>query len=77
MGSHTRGIHIRLCCGRQRNVLKKVMHVQSCCFVHKTNCFLTFSLSSWMLELSNIDLKLTLIDTFAFINMHNLGAENH
>ena len=24
------------CSGRQRNVLKSVMHVQSCCFAHKT-----------------------------------------
>ena len=34
------------CSGRQRNVQKCVMHVQSCCFAHKTNCFLTLSLSS-------------------------------
>ncbi|CAH3142465.1 unnamed protein product, partial [Porites evermanni] len=30
----------------QRNVQKCVMHVQSCCFAHKTNCFLALSLSS-------------------------------
>ena len=29
-----------------RNVLKSVMHVQSCCFDHKAICFLTLSLSS-------------------------------
>ena len=28
------------------NVLKSVMHVQSCCFDHKTYCFLTSSLWS-------------------------------
>ena len=28
----------------QRNVLKGVMHVQSCCLAHKTNCFLKSSL---------------------------------
>ena len=27
------------CSGRQRNVLKSVMHVQSCCFAHKTIFF--------------------------------------
>ena len=28
------------------------MHVQSCCFAHKTNCFFTLSLSSsWLFEL--------------------------
>ena len=34
------------CSGRQRNVLKSVMHVQSCCFADKTNCFLMLSLLS-------------------------------
>ena len=35
----------------ERNVLKRVMHVQSCCSARKTNCFLTlsFSFSSWFL----------------------------
>ena len=33
--------------GRQRNVLKNVMHVQRSCFAHiNTNCFLTLLLSS-------------------------------
>ena len=32
------------CSGRQRNVLKSVLHVKKSCFVHKTNCFLTLSL---------------------------------
>ena len=27
------------CEGRQKNVLKGAMHVQSCCFAHKPNCF--------------------------------------
>ena len=41
-------IHTSLCDvvavhGLQRN-LKKVMHVQSCCFAHKITSFLTFSL---------------------------------
>ena len=40
--------------GRQRNVLKSVMHVQSCCFGHTTNCFLTSSLSSRMLKLKGV-----------------------
>ena len=42
--------------GRQRNVLKSVMHVQSCCFGHKPNCFLTssLSLSSRMLKLKGV-----------------------
>ena len=30
--------------GRQRNLLKSVMHVESCCFAHKINCFLKLSL---------------------------------
>ena len=33
--------------GRQRNVLKSVMHVQSCCFADKTNGFLMLSLLSF------------------------------
>ena len=33
--------------GRQRNVLKSLMHVQSCCFAHEMYCFLTLSLSSF------------------------------
>ena len=27
------------CGGRQKNVLKGAMHVQSCCVAHKPNCF--------------------------------------
>ena len=34
------------CSERQKNVLKSMMHVQSSCFAHKTNCFLTLLLSS-------------------------------
>ena len=34
------------CGGRQKNVLKGAMHVQSCCFAHKPNCFFALSLSS-------------------------------
>ena len=34
------------CVGRERNVIKSVIHVQSCCFAHKSNCFSTLSLSS-------------------------------
>ena len=44
----------RLSCNeRQRNVLKSVIQEQSCWFIHKTNCFLTFSFSSslWLLQL--------------------------
>ena len=35
------------------------MHVQTCCFAHKTNCFLTFPLSPswWLLKLSIFVLK--------------------
>ena len=38
---------------------KKVMHVQTCCFAHKTNCFLTLPLSPswWLLKLSIFVLK--------------------
>ena len=41
------------CDGRQRNVLKNVMHVQSCCLTYKGNCFLTLLLSLllWLLKL--------------------------
>ena len=34
------------CVGRERNVIKSVIHVQSCCFADKSNCFSTLSLSS-------------------------------
>ena len=33
--------------GRQRNVLKSLMHVQSCCFAREMYCFLTLSFS-WL-----------------------------
>ena len=38
---------------------KEVMHVQTCCFAHKTNCFLTFPLwpSWWLLKLPIFVLK--------------------
>ena len=38
--THYERFHVvELCSGRQRNVLKRVIHVQSqCCFAHKTNC---------------------------------------
>ena len=44
------------CSRRQRYVIKRVMHAQSCCFAHKTNCFLTLSLSSswWWSHLSSL-----------------------
>ena len=32
-----------VCSGHQRNILESVMHVQSCCFAYKINCFLTLS----------------------------------
>ena len=35
---------------RQRNLLKSLMHVQSSCFAHRTNCFLMLSLSSSCLQ---------------------------
>ena len=40
--------------GRQRNVRKSVMHVQSCCFVNliHTFCFLPFSLPSPLSDLT-------------------------
>ena len=31
--------HVVVVQGRQRNVQKSVMHVQSCCFAHYTYCF--------------------------------------
>jgi len=35
-----------LCSGHQRNVLKSVMHMKSCCLTHKSNhCFVMLSLS--------------------------------
>ena len=34
------------CVGREINVIKSVIHVQSCCFADKSNCFSTLSLSS-------------------------------
>ena len=44
-----RSFHVAVVQWRQRNVQKRVMHVQSCCFAHLTYCFLTFPLpsSSW------------------------------
>ena len=33
------GFTTQSCSGRQRIVLKSVMHVQSSCFAHKANCF--------------------------------------
>ena len=32
--------HVVVVKGRQRNVQRSVMHVQSCCFAHKANCVL-------------------------------------
>ena len=32
-----------VCSGHQRNVLESVMHILSCCFAYKINCFLTLS----------------------------------
>ena len=34
------------CVGRERNVIKSVIHVQSCCFAEKSNCQNCFSTSS-------------------------------
>ena len=46
---------------RQRNLLKSLMHVQSSCFAHRTNCFLMLSLSSSCLrKLPNIGKVLSL-----------------
>ena len=39
-------VAVQSCIGRKRNVLKSVTQVQSCCFAHKTNCFLKLSLWS-------------------------------
>ena len=36
---------------RQRNVLKSVMHVLSCCLAHKIICSLTLSWSLWLRKL--------------------------
>ena len=40
------GFTSKSCVGRERNVINSVIHVQSCCFAHKSNCFSTLSLSS-------------------------------
>ena len=44
-----------VCCAvdLKKKVLKSVMQEQSCWFIDKTNCFLTFSFSSslWLLQL--------------------------
>ena len=32
--------------GQQRNVQKRVLHVQSCCFAHLTDCFLDVPIAS-------------------------------
>ena len=36
---------------REKKCTTSVMHVQSCCFAYKTDCFLTFSLPSASLDL--------------------------
>ena len=40
------GFKSKSCGGREINVIKSVMYVQSCSFAYKTNCFLTLLLSS-------------------------------
>ena len=32
--------------GQQRNLQKSVLHVQSCCFAHLTNCFFDVPVAS-------------------------------
>ena len=41
-----RRFHVKVVRWTWKKFNKCVIHVQSCCFAHKTNCFLTFSLSS-------------------------------
>ena len=45
---------------RQRNLLKSLMHVQSSCFAHRTNCLLMLSLSTCLPKLPNIGKVLSL-----------------
>ena len=49
---HIRKFHVEVVQWTSKTCTKNVIHDQSCCFAHKTDCFL--SSSSWLLKLSNI-----------------------
>ena len=49
---HIRKFHVEVVQWTSKTCTKNVIHEQSCCFAHKTDCFL--SSSSWLLKLSNI-----------------------
>ena len=46
------GFTSQKCSERQRNVLKSVMHVLSCCLAHKIICSLMLSSSLWLRKLA-------------------------
>ena len=50
---HIRKFHVEVVQWTSKTCTKNVIHDQSCCFAHKTDCFLSSS-SSWLLKLSNI-----------------------
>ena len=49
---HIRKFHVEVVQWTSKTCTKNVIHEQSCCFAHKTDCFL--SSSSWLLKLPNI-----------------------
>ena len=49
---HIRKFHVEVVQWTSKACTKNVIHEQSCCFAHKTDCFL--SSSSWLLKLPNI-----------------------
>ena len=49
---HIRKFHVEVVQWTSKTCTKNVIHDQSCCFAHKTDCFL--SSSSWLLKLPNI-----------------------
>ena len=44
---HIGEFHVVVVQWTSKEYAKSMMHVQSCCFAHKTNCLLTLSSSSW------------------------------
>ena len=49
---HIRRLHVEVVQWTSKTCTKNVIHVQNCCFAHKTDGFL--SSSSWLLKLPNI-----------------------